>query len=109
MPGSGRSVGKRITSRIEGLPVTSMTSRSTPMPRPPVGGIPYSSAADVVEVDVARLRISGPLQRGFGLESCELVDRIIQLAVGVREFVTVDDELEPLDQRRIVAVSTGQR
>ena len=36
--------GKRITSRIDGLLVRSMTSRSMPTPSPPVGGSPYSSA-----------------------------------------------------------------
>ncbi len=38
------SCGKRITSRIEGLSVNSITSRSMPMPSPAAGGIPYSSA-----------------------------------------------------------------
>jgi hypothetical protein len=40
----GRKVGKAITSRIDGLSVNSMTSRSMPMPSPPQGGSPYSSA-----------------------------------------------------------------
>ena len=40
----GFIVGKRITSLIVGLSVSSITSLSTPMPRPPVGGRPYSSA-----------------------------------------------------------------
>ena len=41
---SGFMVGKKSTSRIEALSVRSMTSRSMPMPRPPVGGMPYSRA-----------------------------------------------------------------
>jgi len=41
---SGRMCGKRITSRIDGLFVKSITSRSTPMPQPAVGGRPCSSA-----------------------------------------------------------------
>src|SRR5262249_49396275 len=41
---SGRSCGKRITSRIEVAPVSSMTRRSMPIPAPAVGGMPYSSA-----------------------------------------------------------------
>ena len=40
----GFMVGNRITSRMESLPVRSMTHRSMPMPRPPVGGRPYSKA-----------------------------------------------------------------
>ena len=41
----GFMVGKRMTSRMESEPVSSMTQRSMPMPRPPVGGRPYSSAS----------------------------------------------------------------
>ena len=40
-----RSAGKRITSRIDSLPVKSMARRSMPSPIPPVGGIPYESAS----------------------------------------------------------------
>ena len=39
------SAGKRTTSRIDSLPVSSITSRSIPRPIPPVGGIPYDSAS----------------------------------------------------------------
>ena len=42
--GSGRSCGKRITSRMEVAPVSTITRRSTPMPSPAVGGSPCSSA-----------------------------------------------------------------
>ncbi len=35
-----RKCGKRITSRIVSLPVSSIVSRSTPMPKPPFGGMP---------------------------------------------------------------------
>ena len=38
-------MGNRSTSLIEGLSVRSITKRSTPTPRPPVGGIPCSRAA----------------------------------------------------------------
>jgi hypothetical protein len=41
---SRRSAGNRITSRMLGLSVISITSRSMPMPQPPAGGMPYSSA-----------------------------------------------------------------
>ena len=40
----GFIVGNSSTSRMEALSVSSMTRRSTPKPRPPVGGRPYSSA-----------------------------------------------------------------
>ena len=41
---SGRICGNRMTSRIEGELVSSITRRSMPMPQPPVGGRPYSRA-----------------------------------------------------------------
>ena len=41
---SGRSVGNRMTSRIDVVSVSSITRRSMPMPRPAVGGMPYSRA-----------------------------------------------------------------
>ncbi len=37
---AGRRSGKRMTSRMERLPVRSMVRRSMPMPSPPVGGRP---------------------------------------------------------------------
>ena len=40
----GRISGNRITSRIDGLFVSSITRRSIPTPSPAAGGIPYSSA-----------------------------------------------------------------
>ena len=40
----GFIVGNSRTSRMEALSVSSMTRRSTPKPRPPVGGRPYSKA-----------------------------------------------------------------
>src|SRR5690606_16175035 len=41
---SGRMCGKRMTSRMLGLSVRSITRRSMPRPAPAVGGRPYSSA-----------------------------------------------------------------
>src|SRR5215207_7688500 len=41
---SGRSVGNRTTSRMLSTPASSIATRSMPIPRPPVGGMPYSSA-----------------------------------------------------------------
>jgi hypothetical protein len=42
-PQRGRKVGKAITSRIDGLSVSSMTRRSMPMPCPPQGGSPFKT------------------------------------------------------------------
>jgi len=41
---TGFIVGNAITSRIEGLSVISIASRSKPMPSPPMGGMPNASA-----------------------------------------------------------------
>ncbi|VVG70278.1 hypothetical protein PAP18089_01238 [Pandoraea apista] len=41
---SRRKCGKSSTSRMFGLSVSSMIRRSMPIPQPPVGGMPYSSA-----------------------------------------------------------------
>ena len=41
---SGRMWGKRMTSRMEALSVSSITRRSIPMPSPAAGGMPYSRA-----------------------------------------------------------------
>jgi len=41
---TGFMVGNAITSRIEGLSVISIASRSMPMPSPPIGGMPNASA-----------------------------------------------------------------
>ena len=43
-PASGRNRGKRMTSRMDVTSASSMTSRSTPIPKPEVGGRPYSRA-----------------------------------------------------------------
>ena len=42
---ASRRAGKRMTSRIVSRPESSMTRRSMPSPRPPVGGMPYESAS----------------------------------------------------------------
>src|SRR4249920_1788246 len=41
---SGLTSGKRIVSRNPPAPVKLISSRSTPIPMPPAGGMPYSSA-----------------------------------------------------------------
>src|SRR4051812_25470104 len=40
----GRMRGNRITSRILSAPVSIISKRSTPIPNPPAGGIPYFKA-----------------------------------------------------------------
>ena len=57
--------------------------------------------ADVVEIDVTGLGIAGRLGCGLVTEAGQLVDRVVQLAVGVGQLTSTDDQLEPLDQRRV--------
>ena len=65
--------------------------------------------ADVVVVDVARLRVAGLLGPRLGLERGELLGRVVLLAVGVAQLEAGDDQLEPLDVGGVVAVHPGQR
>ena len=106
---SGRSVGNSRTSRMESTLASSMTSRSMPMPNPPVHGMPCSQGPDVVVVDVAGFGVAARLGPRLRLESLELLDRVVLLAVGVAELEAGDDQLEALDVRRVVAVHPGQR
>ena len=78
--------GKRMTSRIEACPVSSMTSRSMPMPSPAGGRHAVLEGADVVLVH--RWASSSPCLafRELLLEALPLVDGIVQLGEGVREL-----------------------
>ena len=68
-PSSGRSVGKRMTSRIESAPVSSITSRSMPMPEPAGRRQAVLERADVVVVDRLGLLVAAGLQLRLGLEA----------------------------------------
>ena len=45
----------------------------------------------------------------LGLEALALVDRVVELAVGVGQLAGADERLEALGQERVVAVRAGQR
>ncbi len=64
--------------------------------------------AHVVVVDRLGLLVSARLELSLGGEPLRLVDRVVELAVGVRELAPGDDQLEPLDQRRVVAMGAGE-
>ena len=93
--------GNRITSRIEGCPVISMTRRSTPMPSPPVGGMPYSSARTIVGVEGLCLVVARGALASLVLEARPLLVGVVELAERVGHFPAVDEQLEPFGQRRI--------
>ncbi len=81
---SRRSAGNRITSRMLGLSVSSIISRSMPMPQPPAGRHAVFERADEVGVVVHRLFVAGFLVRGLRLEARGLVLGVVQLREAVR-------------------------
>ena len=87
-----------------------ITSRSTPMPSPPVGGSPTSSAAQVVLVERVRLVVAGRAARAaLAEQALALVVRIVQLAEGVADLHAAEERLEALDQARVVGRALGER
>ena len=54
----GRIVGKAMTSRIEALSVSSITSRSMPMPSPPAGRHAVFERGDEILVQALRLLVA---------------------------------------------------
>ena len=77
----GFIVGNNNTSLIVGLSVRSITSLSTPKPRPPVGGRPYSRAV---------------------MKSSSIGER-------VAVFVSADEVFKPLRESRVVLLALGKR
>ena len=64
--------------------------------------------ADEVHVDVHRLVVALVLELELLLEAVELVDGVVELAVGVGQFLAVHEELEALGEGGIAAVTLGQ-
>ena len=96
---SGRMAGKRITSRMEGWSVSTISSRSTPTPSPPVGGMPYSSAR--MKSASSSWASSSPAARcrAWSSKRRALVVGIVELAEGVGQLPALHEELEALGQR----------
>ena len=93
----GFMVGNSSTSRMEAESVSSMTRRSKPKPRPPVGGRPYSRALTIVVVHLGlAVGLQGLPLGHLALEALLLVDGVVQLAEGVAELGAVDEVLKPL-------------
>ena len=98
--------GNRMTSRMELEPVSSMTSRSMPMPSPAAGGMPYSSAR--MKSSSIWCASSSPASRSrhLFLEPLLLVDGVVQFGKGIRQFPADDEQFEALDKGRIVIASS---
>src|SRR5687768_18024768 len=60
--------------------------------------------AQVVLVHPRRLEVAGRPQPRLRLEAPPLVDRVVQLAEGVRELASVREQLEALGERRVPAL-----
>ena len=75
-----------------------------PMPRPPVGGMPYSSARRKSSSHRLRLVVAGLARARLLLEAVALVDRVVELAVGVGQLLPGDEQLEALGQLRVAAL-----
>jgi hypothetical protein len=108
--------------------VKNMTNRSIPIPQPPVGGKPYSSLLhnSSVEfngttghseyarvhkglVDTLCLVITLSLLPALLLESLSLVEGIVQLGVGVADFLGSNESLETFTDTRSRSVVLGER
>ena len=79
------------------------------MPRPPVGGRPYSSALQVVLVNRVRFIITCCTRRGLHLETLSLIERIVQLRERVGVLGACDHQFEPLRDLGIVATRSSER
>ena len=93
-PGAAPGTGSR--RGCSGVSVSSITSRSMPMPQPPVGGMPYLERADEVGVVVHRLLVAGFLVGRLRLEARGLVLGVVQLGEAVGDLAAGDEELEAL-------------
>ena len=87
---------------MESLFVSIMTHRSMPMPRPPVGGRPYSRAVMIVLVHHAGLVVALVPQLHLRLEALALVDGIVELGEGVAHLTVADEQLEPLGEAGVL-------
>ena len=105
----GRSVGKRMTSRMEVEPVISMTTRSMPMPSPPAGGM--SIPRHLGNPHPSMCASASPLAR---FSTCcikrhPLVNGVIQLRKGVGNFALHNKSLKAVSKLRMLAIAFGQR
>ena len=108
-PSRPHQCGNRITSRIDGLPVSTMTRRSTPMPSPPVGGRPYRARGRSPRPSRAPRGRRLARSSSCCLEAPALLRRIVQLAEGVGHLEAADVQLEALDRVGVVGALLGQR
>ena len=79
-----------------------------PMPRPPAGRHAVTQRADEIVVHLGHrllFRQAGQLLA----EKLLLQVGIVQLGVGVGHFHALDEQLEPLGNRRIARLALGQR
>ena len=85
-----------------------MQSRSMPMPRPPAGGMRVLEGPDEVVVHLGH-RVLGLLAGELAAEELFLQERVVELGVGVGQLDPVDEQLEPLGDRRVRRLPLGER
>ena len=90
-----------MTSRIDGESVNSIVSRSIADPLAGGGRHAVLERADVVLVHPVGLLVAPLALRRLVLEALPLVDRVVQLGVGVGELPPADEELEAVDEARV--------
>ena len=83
---------------MDGLSVSSITSRSIPIPRPPVGGIP-----------TLRLEVSGTPALLLRFQALALIHRIDQLTEGIGGLTAHDEQFKAFHEAGFAAVFSGQR
>ncbi len=103
--------GNRITSRIDGESVSSITRRSMPMPSAAGRRHAVLQRADVVGVEVHGFVVAGVLVGSTcGQEALGLVFRVVQLGEAVGDFAAADEQLEAVgDAFALSSLATRQR
>ena len=92
-----------MTSRIDSAPVRSIARRSTPRPKPPGRRHPVLEGEEEFFVELLRF-----FARLFE-QALALHKWVVQLGVAGGDFLTVDDQLENIDDRIVLQVLLRQR
>ena len=95
-----RIAGNSTTSRIVRLPVSSITSRSMPMPIPPVGRQAVLERLQVGLVEGHGLLVALVGEAPLGLEARALLVGVVELGERVGELHPAREGLEALDEAR---------
>ena len=91
-----RSRGKKMTSRMEGASVRSITRRSMPIPFTGCGRHPeFEGMEEVLIESEDHVRLIAPLPKLLE-ETLPLIDRIVQFGKTVGDFPSRNEKLKPV-------------